>query len=95
MKKITFGSKPSPRTGQGSPDDWVADRSAQPTEPTKRLTIDVPLSLHQRVKSQCAMQGEKMADVIRELLEQRFQQDQPVRPDPIPEASPPSVNTTL
>jgi acyl carrier protein phosphodiesterase len=38
----------------------------------KRLTIDIPLSLHQRVKSRCALQGEKMADVVRGLLEKQF-----------------------
>ena len=75
MKKILFGGKPSPRPGQGSSDDWVADRAMQPIEPTKRLTVDVPLSLHQRVKSQCAVRGEIMADVIRGLLEQHFATD--------------------
>lgn len=72
MKKIDFGGKPSPRPDQASPDKWVADRLAQPVEPMKRLTIDVPLSLHQSVKTQCAIQGENMADVIRRLLEQHF-----------------------
>lgn len=72
MKKIDFGGKPSPRPDQTSPDKWVADRLAKPVEPMKRLTIDVPLSLHQTVKSQCAIQGKNMADVIRDLLEQRF-----------------------
>jgi len=38
----------------------------------KRLTIDVPLTLHKRIKTQCAMKGDKMADVIRELPEQHF-----------------------
>ena len=42
------------------------------SEPIKRLTIDIPLSLHQRVKSQCALQGENMADVVREFLLDRF-----------------------
>ncbi len=72
MKKIDFGGKPSVRPDKGSPDKWVADRLTRPTEPMKRLTIDVPLSLHQAVKSQCAIQGENMADVIRGMLEERF-----------------------
>ena len=72
MKKIDFSGKPSPRPEQGSPDKWVADRLATSVEPMKRLTIDVPLSLHQAVKSQCAIQGENMADVIRGMLEERF-----------------------
>jgi hypothetical protein len=38
----------------------------------KRFTIDVPVSLHTRIKTQCAMQGVKMADVLRELLDREF-----------------------
>lgn len=72
MKKIDFGGKPSPRQDQTFPDKWVADRLPLPVEPMKRLTIDVPLSLHQSVKCQCAIQGENMADVIRRLLEAHF-----------------------
>jgi hypothetical protein len=72
MKKIDFGGKPPPRTDQVSPDNWVAHRTMQPAEQMKRLTIDVPLSLHQTVKSQCAIRGENMADVIRRLLEVHF-----------------------
>jgi hypothetical protein len=38
----------------------------------KRLTVDVSLSLHKRVKSGCAKEGVNMADLIREFLEKRF-----------------------
>jgi hypothetical protein len=37
-----------------------------------RFTIDVPLSLHMRVKVACAERGLKMADVLRDLLERDF-----------------------
>jgi len=74
MKKISIGGKPTAKSAPSSPDDWVSDRSGS-DEPMKRLTIDIPLSLHQRVKSQCALRGEKMADVVRELLEKRFRQE--------------------
>ena len=73
MKKISIGGKPTAKSVPSSPDDWVANRTGS-DEPMKRLTIDIPLSLHQRVKSQCAMSGEKMAEVVRELLEQHFPQ---------------------
>ncbi len=60
-------------------DAWVqtrdADREApalQSAEPMKRFTIDVPVSLHTRIKTQCAMRGVKMADVLREILEREF-----------------------
>ena len=66
MKKVTFGGKPTTSRIPNSPDEWVSG------EPTKRLTIDIPLSLHQRVKSQCALEGANMAEVVRGLLEKRF-----------------------
>ena len=72
MKKVTFGSRPTAAVpGTLSADEWVSDR--EPPGPTKRLTIDIPLGLHRRVKTQCAAEDLKMADVVRELLERRFQ----------------------
>ena len=44
----------------------------QAAEPTKRLTIDIPMNLHKRIKSQCALRDVPMADEIRELLEKHF-----------------------
>ncbi len=89
MKKVSIGSKPTAKTSPTTPDEWVSDHPepsvrSQSTEPMKRLTIDIPLSLHQRVKSQCALKGEKMADVVRELLETYFgeeHQDKSTRED--------------
>lgn len=81
MKKVTFGGKPTNSRIANSPDEWVSG------EPTKRLTIDIPLSLHQRVKSQCALEGANMAEVVRGLLEKRFppkdQQDTATAGDPV------------
>jgi hypothetical protein len=74
MKKITISGKPTAKPSPSSPDEWVSDRTGS-GEPTKRLTIDIPLSLHQRVKSQCALRGQKMADEVRELLEKHFGQE--------------------
>jgi hypothetical protein len=55
-------------------DEWVsrkpqADKAA---EPMKRLTIDVPESLHTRIKISCVTNKQKMADVVRELLAQHW-----------------------
>jgi hypothetical protein len=72
MKKVTFAGKPTGTPVANGVDDWVMNREPSGHEPMKRLTIDVPISLHKRIKSQCAMQNLVMADVIRELLEQRF-----------------------
>jgi hypothetical protein len=71
MKKITFTDK-RPDAPAGGIDDWVHDRHPAKSEPTKRLTIDVSMSLHGRIKSQCAMKNLVMADAIRELLDRGF-----------------------
>jgi hypothetical protein len=49
-----------------------AEPMAALAEPMKRFTIDVPVSLHTRVKTECAKSGRKMADVVRGLLERQF-----------------------
>ncbi len=72
MKKVSFGAARPSKSVTANPDSWLNDRKGEGREPTKRLTIDVPVSLHKRIKSQCAAADEMMADVIRELLEKRF-----------------------
>jgi predicted DNA binding CopG/RHH family protein len=74
-KKVTLGAKPRSGTATSpTADDWVQSRQIETDngEAMKRLTIDVPTSLHIRIKSQCALRGIKMADEIRELLEKHF-----------------------
>lgn len=74
MKKVAFGAKPQEKGKAITPEDWVSGAKAKEaeTEPMKRLTIDVPESLHRRVKVQCATQGVKIADEVRRLLETHF-----------------------
>jgi len=84
MKKVAFNT---PRKAAAADaDDWVqnarqSDRETKmeiatapssPVEAMKRFTIDVPNELHRRIKTQCAMRGAKMADVLREILEREF-----------------------
>ena len=38
----------------------------------KRLTVDVPMNLHTAIKVKCAQKGLKMADAIRDILENEF-----------------------
>lgn len=74
-KKVPFG-RVTPKTA----DEWVsssrpADDTQPPTppaEPIKRLTIDIPQSLHGRIKAACALRGSKMVDEIRALLEREY-----------------------
>jgi predicted DNA binding CopG/RHH family protein len=85
MKKVAFNT---PRkVAATDADEWVQNSrqsdteattalatasSSSPAEAMKRFTIDVPNELHRRIKTQCAMRGAKMADVLREILEREF-----------------------
>ena len=64
--------EPSAATAAPVPAAAAAEKPKAPPQAMKRLTIDIPDSLHRRVKSRCGQDGLRMADVIRELLETRF-----------------------
>ncbi len=71
-KKISISTKPTnltPATEKAT-DAWVVERTALATEveKTKRLTLDIPASLHGRIKSVCALRDKKMVEEITELL---------------------------
>jgi hypothetical protein len=78
MKKVQFGARPPAAPSPASADAWVADRPAAP-EPIKRLTIDLPLGLHLRVKTGCVREQVTIADVVREFLDGRFPDDPAAR----------------
>lgn len=73
-KKVSIGAKPTSKPAPASADAWVESRTRAADEPEKmkRLTIDVPESLHRAIKAQCAMRGSKIADEVRELLIQKY-----------------------
>lgn len=70
-KRVTFGSKPAPKptATETTADEWVHNRTP---EEMKRLTFDIPASLHRRIKVSCAMRGVKMADDLREILNHHY-----------------------
>jgi hypothetical protein len=57
-----------------SAEDWAGfgadDRETD--EPMKRFTIDVPASLHRRIRAACAKRRLKPSSVLRDLLEREF-----------------------
>lgn len=73
-KKVQIGVRPSQRPAvQANADAWVDQRNVESTQvKMKRLTIDVPESLHRSIKAACAMRGTKIADEVRELLRERY-----------------------
>lgn len=70
-KKVMIGAKPTSKPAPAATADaWVENRVED--EPMKRLTIDVPLSLHTAIKTSCASRGAKIADEVRELLMSKY-----------------------
>lgn len=41
-------------------------------EAMKRLTLDIPESLHRRIKGKAVMEGVTMVNMLRELLEEKY-----------------------
>ena len=74
MKKTSFTPKPSGKQARTTPlDAFVGIPAAEKNgEKMKRLTIDIPETLHRRVKAGCAVRGVEMASLIRNFLEKEF-----------------------
>lgn len=69
-KKVSFSTKSTIKPEVGpSPDQWVDTReSGSEKELMKRLTIDIPESLHRVIKMGCASRGTKIGQEITTLL---------------------------
>jgi hypothetical protein len=63
-KKITIKH---PKVTPVNADTWVNTR-----EDNKRLTIDIPLSLHTQLKVVSAKIGKTMGEIIRECLDEKL-----------------------
>lgn len=79
-KKVTFGTKPAVSSldelvqarseGQGAAPAAVVP--AVEKEATRRVSVDLPLSLHTKLKLHCVQDGVLMADYLRDLIAERF-----------------------
>lgn len=59
-------------SGANNPEAAGDGTATAAPEPLKRLTLDIPATLHTRIKSQCALRGVKMVEEIRLVLENHF-----------------------
>lgn len=83
MSKKTFSAAPKPkqptddqilafeRGGAGHDRAFVAKLTPRTEEPTKRLSIDLPQSVHTRFKTACSATGRKMVSELQTFIEQR------------------------
>lgn len=68
MKKIPFARPKRPENGEAWVSGEVGAQQAAPIEKMKRLTIDIPDSIHHAVKVECAMRRILIADLVRSML---------------------------
>ncbi len=75
VKKIKMGAKPANKFVMNpSPDQWVENRDNHSIkQETKRLTLDIPESLHRKIKTSCAARGTKIVHEITELLLKHYE----------------------
>ncbi|WP_273789457.1 hypothetical protein [Bartonella sp. ML70XJBT] len=71
-KKIKIGTKPTNKSIPLTADAWVGISKGNANGGMKRLTIDIPETLHRLMKVSCASRGTKMADEVRELLAKKY-----------------------
>ena len=72
MPSVNWGQRPSKKTAAQQPtalDNFV---NLSKDKATKRLNLNIPASLHARIKAQCAIEGRDMTQALIELLESRF-----------------------
>ena len=89
MSKKTFSAAPKPKQqptddqilaferGGAGHDTTRAGKpvaKTMPDEPTKRLSLDLPASLHTRFKTACSATDRKMVGELQAFIEQRTQE---------------------
>ena len=58
-------------TNQAKHEAFVSGRGTATTSlPSSRLTIDLPVDLHRKLKAHSALEGRKMNELLREAIEQ-------------------------
>jgi predicted DNA binding CopG/RHH family protein len=76
-KKVSMGTKPGRAASPANVDDWVQAEPAKSTAPTaeekiKRLTLDIPETLHKAIKTRSVEEGVTMVVMLRELLDKHY-----------------------
>lgn len=70
-KKVGIGPRPSSQQkAPASSDQWV--ENPEKSKAMKRLTVDISEDLHRKIKADCAMRGIKIADMVRQLLANKY-----------------------
>lgn len=71
-KDVSFRGRPPSKDNSRANEAFEALGLSPKPEKTKRVTADIPISLHSRMKLECCRRDVAIADVVRRLLESEF-----------------------
>ena len=72
MSQVNWGKKPAHKKAVVPATTLDNLVMGQKTVQTRRLNLNIPSSLHTRIKAQCAMEGRDMTEALIEILEARY-----------------------
>jgi len=72
MSQVNWGKKPADKKAVVPATTLDNLVMGQKTVQTRRLNLNIPASLHTRIKAQCAMEGRDMTEALIEILEARY-----------------------
>ncbi len=72
MSQVNWGKKPADKKPVAPASDLDSLVMGQKSVQTRRLNLNIPTTLHGRIKAQCALDGRDMTEALIEILEARF-----------------------
>ena len=57
---------------RGKADSWVNEKPKERKEPGVKVTVDLPVELHQKLKILCVMERVNIADKVRSWIEEKL-----------------------
>jgi len=70
--QVSWGKKPGATKPLAPATDIDRLVTGQKPVVTRRLNLNIPATLHARIKAQCAIEGRDMTEALIEMLEARY-----------------------
>ena len=70
MKDVKITPRP-----RKTADQWVSSKPKEPTGEVKRVTVDLPVELHQKLKIKCVMERVNIADMVKSWIEEKLREE--------------------
>jgi hypothetical protein len=72
MSQVNWGKKPADKKSITPASDLDSLVMGTKAVQTRRLNLNIPATLHARIKAQCAIEGRDMTEALIEMLEAKF-----------------------